>query len=424
MEKSYQTKNGVTVYTYKNPSLHSFYISLFLMSGSMYESEGENGITHLLEHSLVRNVNKLEGGNLYSSLDSKGLEFNASTFAEMVQFYISGTSARFSDAARIISSLLSPIVLSRRELEAEVKRIRAEIRESDDKNSLAGFSNSIVHEGTALSTSIVGTNSCVSKISLKRLEAYRQEAFSKPNVFFYVTGNFTESDIEYLSECIEKYELKIAPIKENIAPVQKNFASRAIAVNVKNAEYTMVRFSFDLDMTKMSVAETDIIYDVLFSGYASRFFMELSERRGMIYDINGAIERYRNIGQLFFSFELSSRDIYDAVELSIDILRRMKSELIPPENMMKASYVDGAYSLYDDAREFNFTMAYDAHVMNLPYLAIEDRKRAYDAVTPERIMAISKEIFNTKNLVFTMKGNKKKTDTERIEKLLLELDRD
>ena len=94
MEQSCKAKNGVSVYCYKNPDLHGFFISLFLKGGSMYEEDKDSGITHFLEHVLVRNVNCLYEGRLYSELDRYGLEFNASTYAEMVQFFVSGSDKK------------------------------------------------------------------------------------------------------------------------------------------------------------------------------------------------------------------------------------------------------------------------------------------------------------------------------------------
>ena len=75
-EREYTSKNGVKVYGYKNPALHSFYISLFVRAGMLYENESELGITHFLEHAIIRNVNKIYGMKLYSELDNRALEFN------------------------------------------------------------------------------------------------------------------------------------------------------------------------------------------------------------------------------------------------------------------------------------------------------------------------------------------------------------
>lgn len=418
MEKERTSKNGIKIYEYKNPALHGFFISLFLRAGCMYETEENSGITHFLEHILVRNVNKSMGGNLYRNLDRHGLECNASTFSEMVQFYVSGASGNFSLGADVIGRLFLPISLTSAEIDAERKRIKAEIRESDDKNALSSFSNEKVYEGTSLSRPITGTNKSVDKIGKTRLEEYRKSVFTKENAFIYVTGNYTDSDMDSLAREISKYHLYSGETHDTVAPVPTLFGKREGKVYVKNADFTMVRFNFDLDMTKVSVPETDLIYDLLFSGYSSSFFMEMSEERGLFYDISGSVERYRNIGTLSFSFELKEKDLIPAIELAIQILDSFKKNTLSDDALMKASYVDNAPILYDDNRDFNFTMAYDNHIINLGYSSLDERIKAYDAITAEDIRRAACEIFAKNNLTLTLKGNKRKIDTPAIESIL------
>lgn len=422
MEEKFLTENGIEIYGYRNPTLHGFFISLFLRAGSMYETERDSGITHFFEHIAIRNVNKQMQGSLYSELDKRGVEFNASTFSEMVQFYISGAPDKFEFAASTLTRIFEPIILTGAEIDAERRRIKAEIREADDKSSLSTFTNGIVHGKTSLSRAITGTLSGVSAISAKRLEEYRKSTLTKENIFFYVTGNFKDSDIKYLSECIEKYTFgHSADIRDNIAPLSLNHFGREPLVHVKNADFTSVRFTFDLNMSKVSTPETDLIYDILLSGYNSRLFIEMSEMRGLFYDISGAVERYRNIGEIYFSYELRGKDIAEAISLTVDILNEFKCSLRAPSDMMKPGYVDNADMLYDDARELNFTLAYDNHIMKLGYASLQDRKKAYAAVTPERIRAAACEIFTPENLTLTVKGNKKKINTEEIKELIRRL---
>ena len=87
---------------------------------------------------------------------------------------------------------------------------------------------------------------------------------------------------------------------------------------------------------------------------------------------------------------------------------------------MKAGYVDNALMLYDDVRELNFTFAYDNHVMDSGYSSLEERRERYRAVTPSDIMRAAREIFKKENLTLTVKGNKKRVDTERIVKIIEE----
>jgi predicted Zn-dependent peptidase len=336
----------------------------------------------------------------------------------MVQFYMSGASRNFNHAASIFARLFSSIVLEKADIAAERKRIKAEIRESDEKNSLLTFTNGITHKGTSLEGSIVGTNPVIDKITKRRLEEYRKEVFTANNVFVYVTGNFTDDDLSKLSEEIEKYAIEIGVERENFAPVPENFGKRPNEVYIKNADFTMVRFTFDLDMQKLGVPETDLLYDILLSGYASKFFIEMSEDRGLFYDINGALERYRNIGEIYFYYEVKEQDVYEAIKITVDILNGIKKNLLDEASLMKAPYVDNAYNLFDDNREFNFTFAYDRHIMKLPYASLDERIEAYKAVTPERIREAACEIFRPENLTLTLKGKKKKIDSERIENII------
>ena len=422
MEKKLVTKNGVQIFSYNNPSLHGFFISLFARAGSMYECERDNGITHFLEHISIRNVNKIMGGGLYSELDRRGVEFNASTYSEMVQFYVSGESGKFSFGAEILTRLFSPIILGKDEIDTERRRIKAEIREGDDKSSLLTFTNGIVHKGTSLARSITGTLAGVGKITGKRLEEYRKGVFGSENIFFYVTGNFTDSDLDYLASLIEKYELSEGvEQRNNIAPLSNGHFRRAPEIDVKNSDFTMVRFTFDIDMNKISVPESDLIYDMLLSGYNSRFFIEMSELRGLFYDISGAVERYANAGELYFTYEVKNKDLISAIRMTVDILEDFKKKTHPSDELMKCGYVDNAYMLYDDAREFNFTMAYDNHIMNLGYASLDERRDAYKKVTAEDIRRAACEIFKPQNLTLTIKGNKKKIDTEDIRKIILGL---
>ena len=422
MEKKVVTPSGVNIYTYANNSLHSFYISLFVKGGSMYEDEKNSGITHFLEHAAIRNVNARMKGELYRMLDAYGLEFNASTYNEMVQFYLSGAKEHFALGSRILCTLFDELILSKDEIDTERLRIKAELREGDTKNSLAEFTAGVLYPDTSLRLPILGTNASLDRINQKALRLCHQKLFAVENVFFYLTGAIDDSSIDVLVGEVEARTLTHAERRENIAPVSEFFGKRDAAVYIKNADYTLLRFTFDLDMTKVSEAECDLLYDILFTGYNSRFFVEMSENRGICYDISGGLDRYLNVGAFYFTCEVKSEKLIEAVQLSVDILCELKEKLLAKEQIINAPYVDNAYLLYDDARELNFTFAYDCHILNWGYVSLEDRKSVYASVTPERIRELAECIFTADNCTLTLKGPKKKIDAEGLRSILKTLD--
>ena len=419
-ERLYVTKNGIKIYSYRNEHAHSFFVSMFLRAGSMFERVEDSGITHFLEHIAIRNVNALMGDKLYAILDKYGLAFNASTASEMVQFYVSGSPKNFSMGASILALVLSPIILDSGSISVERDRIKAEIRESDEKNTLAAFSGTLVFEDTSLSRSILGTNKTVSRITKARLERYRQEVMTSGNLFFYVTGNFTDEDISALAREIESKDVPLGERRENIAPVPKGFSKRHPEAHIKNGDFTMLRLTFDVDMAKVKIPALDIIYDMLVSGNNSRLFYELSEKRGIVYDINGFVDKYKNIGIFSFYYEIKEDKIYEALELTLSILTSAKNEIPDEDSCMKAIYVDNAPMLLDDPCELNFTFGHGNHIVGQNFKNIAEQQRAYDEITPEMLRDTMRTIFAPENLTVAVKGKKRKIDKERLDKILAE----
>lgn len=419
MEQTFISENGVTIYSYPNENLHSFCIALYVKAGCLYETEEENGITHFIEHLIFRNIDHLMNHTLYRTLDQYGLSFDASTYKEFVQFTITGSPQNFPLAAELITKAFHPLVLNTREIDLERQRIKAEIREYDDKSTLDYFSNNIVWEGTSLMQMITGKKKTLNKIGKKKLNQAHASMFTNDLCFFYLTGSITKSHLEYLGKCITSYQIDASQQKRNnVAPVPEAFFQRKPKVYLKKSDTCYVRFSFDLDTSRYSTAELDLLYDILFCGHSCMVYQELSEKRGLIYSHDSSLEQYKNIGLLYFSFEVQSSNLYTAVKVIIEKLKDLKNGIQEELSCVIAPYVDNAYIMMDNASELNWTFAYENHILNCGYHTMEERIHAYQAVTSERLTQIAQEIFCSSNLTFTLKGKKKKTDLPLLEKLL------
>lgn len=90
------------------------------------------------------------GENLYQTLDRCGLDFNASTYEEFIQFIITGAPAHFEEAAEILTGIFEPITLPEEVIDTERKRIKAEIREEDEESSLGYLQKRLRGKNTSL----------------------------------------------------------------------------------------------------------------------------------------------------------------------------------------------------------------------------------------------------------------------------------
>lgn len=420
MEKRTTTKNNIEIYHYPNQNTHSFCLSLYIKAGALYEDDRDNGITHFWEHAIFRNINHLMDGHMYEEIDKLGLYFNGATYKEFVQLYVIGAPKNFAAAVDILLKIFQPMTLPVDQIKTEQQRVKAEIREAEDFKSLDYFAGTHVWKDTSLRNTILGTKGNVSGFNKKRLAAYHQEMMAAQNLFFYVTGSVDEEMMADFAEKIEGLEVPQAGIRrENMAPIPENFGNRNLLINVKNSQYTMVQYSFDLVTTKYTYAELALLYDILFSGENALLHQELSEKRGMIYSFSSTLEKYSNIGRLFFTYEVALRDLYESVEITTKELARLEETIEKRLALVLPEYVDNAYFIYDDNEGFNWQRAYENHIMNGKTKSLEETRSQFLAVTADRLKEMAREIFTQKNLCLSLKADKKKLDLEKLRSSVL-----
>ena len=424
MERKRTTDNGIDIYWYPNKHTHSFCLSLYSRTGVLYEEETESGITHFLEHVLFRNIQHLMGGQMYREIDRLGLYFNGATYKEFMQLYIIGSPRYFRQAADILLRAFAPLVLPGSVLETEKQRVKSEIREADEFKSLDYFAGTFVWKGTPLSRSILGSRGAVSRFSRQKTADYHRKSFSAENVFFYVTGNVSDAEIDDLARKIEALPQagSAAPDgrclkRRNIAPVPEDFGRRGAQIHVKNSRSHVVQFSYDLNCEQYQGAELALLYDILFSGENSLLHQELSEKRGLIYSFSPALEKYSNIGRLCFTYEVSSRDFVPSIRIVEESLRLVGRNMDERLSLVLPEYTDNAYMVYDDNEAFNWQRAYESHIMADPSRSIEESREAFRRVSAARLSRMAEEIFRPENLVLSVKGDKRKIDEEELRRI-------
>jgi predicted Zn-dependent peptidase len=424
MERKITTRNGIDVYSYPQPHLHSFCIGLYVKAGLLYESPEEAGITHFLEHVLFRNLGGLPQRALYERLESVGAEFNACTYKEFVYFYITAAHRHFEECAGIIAMLLAPLTATVADVSAERRRVQSEIREEDELNSIEHFAKQQVWKGTSLSRLITGTITGVEAIGAERLREEKRRVFAAENMFFYVTGCYAKKDVETLCRLADGYPLEAGrAARENLAPVPEGFMQRGGGVLLRNtADLPGVLFSFDMACRKYSMAELNLLYDILFSGTLSRFSLRLSEDSGLVYDYDAFLEQYGNIGTLHVEFSAMQSRLYEAVGLAAEVFRSMREKIAGEELAhFLPEYTYNHLAALDRPQRLNWDMAYNNHILGKGYGSIEELPGLYSRVTPERLMEISGEIFRPENLVVAVKAERRKIKADTLEGILSSL---
>lgn len=422
-EEKITAANGIELYSLKSPGLHGFCLCVYAKAGVLYEESGEHGISHFVEHIVFRNINAIMGGKLYDVLDEAGLTFTAATYKEFIQFCITGESSKFSLAGDILLKLFEKLSANnlKEDFELERGRVRAEIREYDEKASLDWLVKSKVWGKTALTNMITGTLGDVSKITVAKCEKAREKMFTHGNFFFYATGNYDDADLSDLARRAGMLDIKRAEARNNLCELPCDYMNRKGEVLTKDASYYMVEMCFDFDVPSAPKPVRNLFYDMMFAGENCRFFKALSEDMGYIYSYDAKIEEYKNAGNLSISYEVSLKDLYESLDMATDLFNRMKNDA---EGLSRAKvfYTSNACLSLDNAEELNWNMAYENYILDEKIKSIDDKRERYEMVSEKDITDLARRVFKTSNLVVGIKGRRKKLDFDRMKGIFAKLD--
>ena len=93
--------NGIKLGVYTNTCFNTFCIGVIVRAGSMFENNNCNGISHLLEHVIFRNLKEQYKENFYELLALNGIDIDACTYKEFLYFSIGGPSYSFEFAIMV-----------------------------------------------------------------------------------------------------------------------------------------------------------------------------------------------------------------------------------------------------------------------------------------------------------------------------------
>lgn len=418
MEREF-ISNGIKIYADTNEHLHSFCLAFYVRAGSIFETDSNNGITHLLEHALFRNINKKYGGKLYEKLSYNGVHFHGRTYKEFVNLYVEGPANGFPFACEVLCSVFDELSLTVSELNEEKDRVKLEIREKNERYTLDYAHSQMIWKGTSVAKSILGNTKNINRISRKALEEYRSQILTGSNCFLYVTGCATDENISFLSECLvqKKITEAVTPNNNFINPTG-SFFNRDAVIETKSRDYYSVRMGFDIDQTKIDGGVLDAIYSILFTSVNSLFYIHLSENDPLVYSYDSSHDQYDNLGCFVFDYEISPNNIESSIVRVLDIFDMLKNgdfNLDASLNYEISSWI----VQQDDPEDFNWSMAYYNHILNTtPVDYSKEKVGRLSGISKQKIMDASKEIFKRSNLTILIGGKKDKINLDNIEMVL------
>ncbi len=191
-ETAFALENDMQVILQENHSCPMISSIIFVKSGSRYESEYENGMTHFLEHLLFDGTANLTRDELDSSIDDLGGYINAFTRKDLTGYLVVLPKQYIDYGMTVQADMLFNSIFPEDELAKERKVVIEEINQYKDSpgDAAEAFFTEKAYANTDYARPVLGYTSLIENIPREAIVAYWKKYYTPDRMTMLVIGDF------------------------------------------------------------------------------------------------------------------------------------------------------------------------------------------------------------------------------------------
>jgi len=398
---------GLEVLTEEMPGVRSAAIGIWVRTGSIHESPGQMGVSHLLEHMVFKGTPTRSARELALVLERVGGSLDAYTTREHTCYQARVLDEHLDLAVEVLADLVLNPLLRAEDLALEREVVLEEIATVEDEpdDLIFDLHSELLWNGHPYGYSILGTKESVGALSDVDLRRVHDRAYRQPNLLIAAAGNVKASRVQQLAE----RWFGAAPDGARLDPVAQPHPCTASFTHLeRQSAQTHVVFGTHTfghgDPRRYAMV---MLSNAFGGGMSSRLFQRVREELGLAYAVLTFQSFHQHAGTagVYVGTRHSRAD--EAIAVIRDEYTRLMrhglsaEELEDIKGQVKGQIVLSLESSGSRLHRLAGTALYDEE-----YLEIDELLRRVDAVTLDEVAALAAEYFDPDRQVVVRLGPK------------------
>lgn len=325
--------NGLRIITCKMPHIRSVSIAFFVCSGGCYETEKETGVSHFLEHLCFKGTPKRPSSREISEpIEGTGGAINAGTDKELTVFWSKVASQHLSTALDILTDMIRNSSMHEADIERERNVIIEEINMNYDtpQQRVDNLIYELMWANQPLGRDVAGKKDTVFSLSKKEIQGYYSSHYIPRNIVLSIAGDINQKIIDNFSD-----KFLCSWSNSESAPRINNMSYQEaprLQVEFRDIEQVHICIGFyGLTLTDPDRFAIDLFNVILGDGMSSRLFIELREKRGLVYEIGSSTDHFRDAGDLIVHVGVDSKNTEESIKVILNELYALREGITEVE---------------------------------------------------------------------------------------------
>jgi predicted Zn-dependent peptidase len=366
--------------------------------GSRFEDDRIGGISHFIEHLFFKGTRRRPSAKeIAEAIEGVGGVINASTDKEVTVYWTRVPADRVDLAVDVLFDIISNSQFAPNDVERERMVILEELKMYLDQpqDYVHSLFERIMWPNHPLGRDIIGTIESVSSTSRDDLLTYLQGHYRLPNLVMAMSGavqpdqalQLIESRLTLPEELNGSGEFVPAPgpLTEPVVLLHRKDTEQAhICLGTRAVSY--------LDPDRYAL---DLLNTILGEGMSSRLFLEIREKRGLAYDVHSFSSKHSDAGYFAVYMGVDPAKAEEAVNAVMAELRRVASEQVPEEELVKAKeFTKGRLRLGLEGTNSLATWLCQQELLTGKVKTVEEVIQLFEAVTLEDIQRVAQRVLS------------------------------
>ncbi|TMC91614.1 MAG: insulinase family protein [Chloroflexi bacterium] len=384
----HQLPNGIEMVGQYMPSLNSITFGFQLDAAIIHEPEDKQGLAHLFEYMLFQGTKQKDARALSEAFESLGVRKGASTGWETARVMAQLVNNKFDATLPLMQEILLTPTFPREDLEQMRSIVLQEIRRRDDEpmSRIFDLARANFYRGTALARSALGTSESVQSVQRQDLRDFWRSRYQPNDVLFAIAGKFDwDHVVEQVQALFGDWNGQ-APASPEQRPTPT--ANIALEHQEGKQEHLGLMFPFP-HYTDPDYYAALVISEVLGGNMASRLFVEVREKRGLVYGVSAGLSGNKYVGAMRVYAGTTPEQAHECLEVIVNELRKLEQEGITADELARAKVqLKSENVMRGEGSGSRMGALAHSWWYERKLRTIQEVKEAIDAVSEEQVLSV------------------------------------
>lgn len=321
--------NGIRVLSLNLPHMESVLLAAFVNVGSRDERPGLNGISHFLEHMAFKGTETKDCYQIISEMELLGSDVNAYTSGDRTVYHVSGRKQDLPKFAELIGDIMLNSTFPADEVEKERGVILQEYNRGLDNPGHVNYHlyKSLAFPNQAVGRKTIGEPWNIESFTRQDFVDYQRKFYNADNMIVGVVGNFDEA--EMLAE-VERHFGALPKGKANAVGPVEYVGGFGTAEGPFAQTQVYLGFPCRGQLDKGHIADI-LASSVIGDGMSSPLFVEVREKRGLVYSVSAFCDIQDNAGTMMVGAGTTPDKLEELFVTVCEVLKQHTSTINPQD---------------------------------------------------------------------------------------------